>query len=180
MNFIIYDLEATCWLGHPPKGHNEVIEIGAFKVNPLGEVLDKYSKFVKPTINPLLSGFCKNLTKIKQEDVNRAKVFPVIIEQFMDWIGVGDCDYLLCSWGKYDIQLLKKECEYHGLDTEWLDSNLNLKHSYHKMKGEQKLTGLKNTLKNEGFEFTGQHHRAIFDAENLVKIFIKYIDYWPY
>jgi inhibitor of KinA sporulation pathway (predicted exonuclease) len=26
--------------------------------------------------------------------------------------------------------------------------------------------------------FTGQHHRAISDAENLVKLFLKYLGYW--
>jgi hypothetical protein len=32
MNFIIFDLEATCWMGRPPHGINEIIEIGAVKV----------------------------------------------------------------------------------------------------------------------------------------------------
>jgi inhibitor of KinA sporulation pathway (predicted exonuclease) len=43
-----------------------------------------------------------------------------------------------------------------------------------------KKTGLKATIKREGFEFTGIHHRAVSDAENTAKIFIKYIDMWRF
>ncbi len=179
MNFIIYDLEATCWLGRPPHGVNEIIEIGAYKINEVGEVLGMFNKFVKPTVNPILSDFCKKLTSIKQQDVDKGKIFPKIIEEFHDWIRLEE-DYLLCSWGKFDVQLLKNDCELHKLETEWLDYNMNVKGQYHEIKGEHKLTGLKNTLKHEGIEFTGIHHRAISDAENLGKIFIKYIDEWQY
>jgi 3'-5' exoribonuclease 1 len=179
VNFIIYDLEATCWLGRPPGGANEIIEIGAFKVNHLGEELGSFSKFIKPTVNPVLSDFCRKLTSIKQSQINKADVFPKVIEEFKEWINI-DEDYALSSWGKFDIQLFRNDCELHKLDTAWLEQNINVKGQYHDIKGEHKLTGLKNTLKEEGMEFTGVHHRAISDAENLKKIFVKYIDKWQY
>ena len=47
-------------------------------------------------------------------------------------------------------------------------------------KNIDRYTGLKTTLKREGFEFEGVHHRAISDAENLCKIFVKYLDEWVY
>ena len=180
MNFIIYDLEATCWRGRPPKGVQEIIEIGAFKINELGEVLSSFNKFVKPWVNPVLSGFCQSLTHISQEDVDRADKFPAVIEQFQDWIDIYDEDYILCAWGKFDIQLLRNDCVLHDLETEWLDHHTNLKAQYHEIIGTSKYAGLKNTTIREGFEFTGIHHRAISDAENLAKIFIKYIDEWRY
>lgn len=178
MRFIIYDLEATCWLGRPPGGINEIIEIGAVMVDPTGDVLSTFSKFVKPTVNPILSGFCKKLTSISQENVDRADKYPKVIEQFKDWINVYEEDYRLCSWGKYDKVMLTDNCILHKMDLEWLDYSSDLKAEYHEIKGEHKLTGLKNTLKKEGIEFTGTHHRAISDAENTAKIFIKYVDEW--
>ncbi len=180
MRFIIYDLEAACWRGRPPGGINEIIEIGAVMVNPLGEVLGEFSKFVRPHVNPRLSGFCKQLTSISQDNVDRADKYPKVIEQFQDWINVYDEDYLLCSWGSYDVQMLLDNCKLHKMETDWLQHNTDLKKRYHNIKGEHKLTGLKNTLKIEGMEFTGIQHRAISDAENLAKIFIKYIDEWAY
>jgi 3'-5' exoribonuclease 1 len=178
LNYIIYDLEAACWLGRPPKGHNEIIEIGAIKVNRYGEVEEVFSKFVKPVINPILSDFCTKLTSITQEDINRAKDFSIVGKEFQDWINIYEDEFVLCSWGKYDIELLKLDCRLHKLDLDWLEFNVNLKDSYKRIKGEHHRTGLKSTLKKEGIEFTGMHHRAISDAENLAKLFIKYLEDW--
>ncbi len=181
MKFIIFDLEATCWLGRPPKGVNEIIEIGAVKVDNYGETLSEFSQFVRPSVNPLLSGFCKQLTSIEQENVDRARYFPKVIEEFKDWIFEdSEEDYLLCSWGAFDKQLIINDCELHKLESEWVEPFIDIKGQYHDIRHMTKHGGLKKTIKKEGFEFTGIHHRAISDAKNLAKIFCKYIDEWRY
>jgi 3'-5' exoribonuclease 1 len=179
MNYIIFDLEASCWLGRPPQGLNEIIEIGAVKVNDYGEVDSTFMKFVKPTINPVLSDFCKRLTSISQMDVDKSLTFPFIIQDFMDWIGVGEESYTLISWGKYDKHQLVQDSELHRLDIDWLEHHYNIKPTYRALKNLKDEPGLKKAVKLEGFEFTGIHHRAISDAENLAKIFIKYFKEWP-
>lgn len=178
MKYIIFDLEASCWLGRPPHGVNEIIEIGAVKVNDYGEVVSTFIRFVKPTINPTLSDFCKKLTSISQENVDKSKTFPAIIQEFQDWIGIDEESYVLISWGKYDKTQLHDDCILHKLDTEWLDHHYNLKPAYRALKNLKDEPGLKKAVKLEGFEFTGIHHRAISDAENLAKIFIKYFKEW--
>ncbi|MFZ1704655.1 MAG: 3'-5' exonuclease [Saprospiraceae bacterium] len=177
MNYIIFDLEATCWLGRPPHGINEVIEIGAVKVNRYGEVDSIFSKFVKPSVNPILSDFCKKLTSIQQQDVDKSKKFPVICQEFMDWIGIEE-EFCLVSWGKYDKEQLALECNLHKMESEWLQNHCNAKIVYKNFKKEATEQGLKKVIKNEGFIFTGVHHRAISDAENLAKVFIKYFEEW--
>ena len=177
MNYIIFDLEASCWLGRPPHGINEVIEIGAVKVNDYNEVVSIFNKFIKPTVNPILSDFCTRLTSITQSDVDRSKTFPFIIQEFMDWIGIEE-DFVLISWGKYDKQQLVQDCELHKMETEWLEHHFNLKPAYRALKDLKDEPGLKKAVKLEGFEFTGIHHRAISDAENTAKIFIKYFKEW--
>ena len=179
MNYIIFDLEATCWLGRPPKGANEIIEIGAVKINDYAEIDSTFIQFVKPSINPILSNFCKNLTSISQQQVNRAKTFPDVIEDFQDWIDIDKENYTLISWGKYDKDQLRSDCEIHHIDSAWVDHHINLKPIYSKMKALKHEPGLKKAVNLEGFEFTGIHHRAISDAENLAKIFIKYFKEWP-
>jgi 3'-5' exoribonuclease 1 len=177
LNYIIFDLEASCWLGRPPHGINEVIEIGAVKVNDYNEVVSIFNKFIKPTVNPILSDFCTRLTSITQSDVDRSKTFPFIIQEFMDWISI-DEDFVLISWGKYDKQQLIQDCELHKMETEWLEHHFNLKPAYRALKDLKDEPGLKKAVKLEGFEFTGIHHRAISDAENTAKIFIKYFKEW--
>ncbi len=106
MNFIIYDLEATCWKGTPPSLIQEIIEIGAVKINGYGEILGSFNKFVRPTVNPSLSAFCQELTGIDQVQVNRANKFDRVVDDFMEWIDIEYEDYLLCSWGGFDKRML--------------------------------------------------------------------------
>ena len=180
MNYIIYDLEATCWLGRPPKGYNEVIEIGAVKINDYGEIQDTYESFIKPTVNPILSGFCKRLTSIKQEQVNTARKFPKVLEEFKQWAGIYEEDFHVCSWGQNDKKLFADDCMLHKLDTDWLQYYVNLKTQYDNLKGGVVKGNLKKIVAKEGFTFTGIQHRAISDAENLAKIFLKYFDEWVF
>ncbi len=181
MNFIIYDLEATCWNGHAPGKTSEIIEIGAIRLNGFGEITGEYNRFVQPIIHPILSPFCKELTSIEQANVDRAKKFETVIEEFQDWVGVFDDEnYVLCSWGRYDSEMLRQDCRLHDLETDWVFPTINVKDQYRKIKKLNKPWGLKKTIDREGFEFEGIHHRAISDALNLSKIFVRYLDEWVY
>ncbi len=184
MFFIIYDLEATCWLGRPPRGVQEIIEIGAVKLNRYGEVINKFNRFVKPIVNPNLSAFCKKLTSITQENINTASTFDKVIADFIDWIDADD--YILCSWGEQDTIFLYNDCLLHNIDTSWMQNyrgfprTTDLKEQYYKLLGLEQPVSLKKALTMEGKIFEGRKHRAIADAENLVKIFKSKIDIWAY
>jgi len=180
MNFIIYDIEATCWRGTPPGLVQETIEIGAVKCNYYGESLGEFSRFIKPVVNPELSLFCKQLTHIEQHNVDRASDFESVIYDFMDWIDIYDEDFLLCSWGSFDKKQLKLECEIHDVESDWLDKHINVKNQYKEILKLRQAKGLAKALKAEGFEFTGTPHRAISDAQNLAKIFMRHVDEWRY
>lgn len=180
MNYIIYDLEATCWLGRPPKGYNEIIEIGAIRINEYGEVISRFESFVKPSVNPILSGFCKRLTSISQQQINTARLFPKVLEEFKEWSGIYEEDYYICSWGQNDKKFLNDDCRLHKMETDWLTQYVNLKVQYDSFKAHDVKGNLKKIVIKEGFEFTGIPHRAISDAENLAKIFLKYFDEWVF
>jgi inhibitor of KinA sporulation pathway (predicted exonuclease) len=178
MNYIIYDLEATCWENPPPGFIQETIEIGAFRVNQFGEVRGKFNRFVKPVVHPTLSPFCRNLTSITQEDVNRARTFPEVIQEFQDWAYIEEEDYVLCSWGNFDHRMFALDCKLHRLDHEWTKRHANLKEQYKEMKRMKNGVGLRKAVEKEGILFTGTHHRGISDAENLVKLFLKFLGNW--
>lgn len=181
MNYIIFDIEATCWNGYASSNVQETIELGALLINDYGEVEDEFSSFIRPVINPFLSTYCTELTTIRQADVTRADRFPEVIEDFQDWIGFFDKeDYLLCSWGRFDQKQLIEDCQYHNLDYKWLKSYIDLREQYQDMKRLRKPRSLKKIVENEGFDFTGIQHRAYYDAENLAKIFVVYRDVWRF
>ena len=180
MKFIIYDLEATCWYGRPPGMTQETIEIGAVKINGYGEVEGTFNKFIKPVVHPILSSFCVELTGIEQPMVNRANGFVEVVDGFLDWIGEEHEDYFLCSWGSFDKKMLVRDCELHRIESDWVDFHLNLKEQYQTIKRLRHPPGLFKSVEREGFEFEGPPHRAIADAVNLAKIFVKYLDEWVY
>jgi len=180
MQFIVYDIEATCWDGRPPGLVQETIEIGALKLNAYGEVISQFSRLIRPELHPQLSLFCKKLTQIDQVDINRSKPFPDVIESFKDWIDIWEDEYLLCAWGNFDQIQLQRDCYLHRLEDEWLDPFINLKRQYQELRKLTKPAGLQKTVSREGFEFTGQLHSALADAENLTKVFVKLRDMWRY
>lgn len=181
MNFIIYDLEATCWNGSAMGKETEIIEIGAIRMNGYGEITGEYNRFVKPILNPRLSPYCKELTSIEQSDVDRAKKFDVVADEFQDWIGIfEDEDYLLCSWGAFDRKMLIQDCILHDMEPEWAEKHIDLKRQYQELRRLDKPHGLMKAIRQNGFEFEGIHHRAISDAFNLSKLFKAYLDEWMF
>ena len=180
MNFIIFDLEATCWEGRPDNKAQEIIEIGAVRLNRFGEVDDTFSRMVRPVINPTLSLFCRQLTGIDQREVDRGNTFPKVIDEFQDWADIFYEEYLLCSWGNFDRRMLVQDCKLHALEHEWALEHINLKQQYKEVRNLKKARGLKSAVEREGFEFEGRAHRALDDAKNLAKIFNKYLDDWAY
>lgn len=177
-NYIIYDLEATCWENMPPGYVQETIEIGAFRLNHYGEIRGKFNRFVKPVVHPTLSPFCRQLTSISQEDVNKAGTFPKVIEEFWDWGRIEEEDYVLCSWGSFDKKMFINDCRLHRLDEDWAEHHVNLKEQYRVLKRMRSGIGLRKAVEREDILFTGLHHRGISDAENLTKLFLKYLGNW--
>ncbi len=177
MKYIILDLEATCW---EQKGHgkkNEIIEIGALRINENGEIESEFSEFIKPIQNPVLSDFCKSLTSITQDDVDYADTFDKVIDRFKNWIGD---EYQLCSWGFYDKTQFESDCNIHKLDTDWLKNHISLKHQYTGIKNLKKHIGMSGALGIEKLTLEGTHHRGIDDARNIAKVFLKHFNSWKF
>jgi len=177
VNYIIYDLEATCWNGHAPTETQEIIEIGALLINPYGEVEREFSRFVRPKLAPTLSMYCKELTSITQEEIDKADDYDEVEYDFRQWINTEE-DYLLCSWGKFDKRMLRENGDLHNLDTQWIEPHIDLKKQYQRINRLKKEIGLKWAVSREEFEFEGIPHRAISDAINTAKIFVRYIEDW--
>ncbi|MED1798398.1 3'-5' exonuclease [Brevibacillus porteri] len=172
MSYIILDLEATCWENDRTK-QNEIIEIGAVKLDENLNVVGEFQTFIKPKLNPVLSDFCKSLTSIKQEEVDNAPSFGKAISNFKNWIGN---DYYLCSWGFYDKKQFKMDCELHKTPTNWIRNHISIKHQHGKMIGTERGVGMEKALKMLNIPLDGTHHRGIDDARNIAKIFIKIFD----
>jgi inhibitor of KinA sporulation pathway (predicted exonuclease) len=169
MDYVIVDLEATCWEQGTKVEKMEIIEIGAVYVE--GERFDEISEFqtfVKPSINPIISDFCSKLTHIKQTKIDAAPSFGDGFQKFINWIG--DNPFRLCSWGDFDYQLFCHELKRCSM--EWPEAflgHINLKKVYADVYNTRQL-GLRGALQKQGMSFEGAHHRGIDDARNIVRI----------
>ena len=179
MNYIILDLEATCWRDRSLNNQNEIIEIGAVKINEKREKVDEFCSFIQPKLNPILSEFCTELTTIEQNDIDQTDGFEAVITNFWNWINLEE-DYLLCSWGFYDRSQFKKDCELHGMRTDWLKPHISLKHQYAEIKHLRRPMGMGGALRKENIPLEGTHHRGIDDARNISKIFLKHFEGWKH
>jgi 3'-5' exoribonuclease 1 len=170
-NLVVVDLEATCWPPADPHGREdmEIIEIGALLVEtPSLEAVDEFDSFVRPLRHPTLSGFCKELTSIDQEDIDQAAPFPVVLEAFLAWT-VNPGDVTFASWGRYDLNQLRQDCALHRVNFPFDAEHLNVKVHFAK-KMNCRACGISAALKKVGLRFEGKHHRGIDDARMVVKL----------
>ncbi|CAH2214082.1 3'-5' exonuclease [Tepidibacter aestuarii] len=171
MNYIIFDLELN---SKPFKSKipNEIIEIGAVKLNEDLEIVDRFQAFIKPKYFPRLFSRIKKKTNIKQIDINNAKSFKLILKSFKDWLGE---DYMLCSWGYDDYYHIKTNCKLHNIKSSWIHEFLDIQKQFSKINKLEKgkTASLSNALTLCDIEIEDTNmHRADIDAEYTCKIFI--------
>lgn len=104
MNHIIMDLEwNNAYMKSTQKFVNEIIEIGAVKLNEELEIVDTYSELIKPVVSKKLRTRIKDLTHITNEEVLRGKPFQEAISQLEQWVGE---DAIVMTWGDTDVRTM--------------------------------------------------------------------------
>jgi len=164
------DLEATCWEKKQADKDQEIIEIGAVKLNHHLEKVDEFNCFVRPVENPVLSNFCSDLTNITQRNIDQAEIFADVFPKFLKWIGKSS--YYIISWGQYDIKQIRIDCRKHSLKfpKKFRKKHINLKTQF-AQDYRIKPCGMAQALQMLKLPLKGRHHRGIDDARNLVEIF---------
>ena len=186
-SIILLDLEATCFsiedaanetINPIPRDESEIIEIGAVLYDD-GEVLDSFTVFCKPVVHKELSKFCTKLTTITQSDVDSAPTLQEAIKLFDAWVekqrkvyGVDQWG----SWGFYDKNQFQRNRNL--LKIKNLMSIERLRHKnisdIYKVKTNLKRkVGIAGALRQNGLDFEGVHHRAIYDAINIGRVLKK-------
>lgn len=169
---LIVDFEATCCdRGTIPVEEMEIIEIGACWARADGAVLGKFSCFVRPTIHPSLTPFCRHLLGITQDDVDRAESFTTVAHRFGDFADQC-CSGAVCwgSWGSFDQNQLYRECQRHRMASPITLPHNNLKRSFAKARRIGKQVGMRKALELVALPLEGTHHRALDDALNIARL----------
>ncbi len=170
---IVVDLEATCWRLRTFPKKQEIIEIAAARISDEGDILDEYDAFVKPVKHPDLSPFCTELTTIRQEDIDRAEIFPLVWARFLAWVGAAE-ETCLMSWGGYDDRQMRQDCALHGVEYPFA-VHRNLKREFATRYGT-KPRGMAEALRKLDLPLEGQHHRGRDDVRNIVRIYRRMLE----
>lgn len=166
--FAVVDLEMTCE-ANGVGFKMETIEIGCAMVRTdTLEVVDTYESLVRPSLNPTLSKFCTELTGITQNDVDSARHFPEVANEFGQFLAKHR-NALFVAWGTGDFKQIQQDCEMHDIDNPVQISILNQKSIFKSMGLTNKGFGLKKALNIAKIE-QGEAHRALADAVNTAKL----------
>lgn len=158
---------------------NEIIEIGAVKLDENLNFKDKFSCLIKPQIGKKLRGSVKELTNITNEEVRSGEPFTKVFSSFRRWVG---SESILLTWGDGDIRVLIDNYKYlNGIDTiPFLSYYADMQAYIQSVLGTPKSRqiGLSAAAQELGVDESAfSHHRAYDDsllsAECLKKVYSK-------
>lgn len=149
---------------------NEIIEIGAVKVDKYMKIIGSMKEYIKPTVFSIINPKVNEITKIDMDILNKKGVsFEEAMSKLKDMFEEGD---VLCSWAKDDIVELIINAHYHKYqDIKWLNAYLDIQEYATNVLAHKKALGLKNALTELKIKVDDSKlHDALNDAEYTVEV----------
>ena len=149
---------------------DEVIEIGAVKLDDNYKQIDDFQCYVKPQHGEITKHITK-LTGITNETVADKETFIKEFKHFMNWIDTEDVT--LYSWSTSDMNQLKNECRFKipDFNVNWLERHwVDLQKAFDDKIGLHNNLALKHAIGAMNRNFEGTAHTALADAENTAAI----------
>ncbi|KAJ3129223.1 3'-5' exoribonuclease 1 [Nowakowskiella sp. JEL0407] len=174
----VLDFEATCEKDSGFDFENEIIEFPVVLINIESNLVDaEFHKFVRPSREPILSDFCKELTGISQSQIDRADTFPKVLDQLEEWLSAFSefpyDDMMFVTDGPWDLRdFLRKQCNTSKVSRpsylyKFVDLRLLFSQHY---KHERAGLNLEAMLSIIGRRFEGRQHSGIEDTRNIARI----------
>ena len=152
------------------KLNEEVIEIGAVRLDENFQQEAEFQCYVKPEYGPIKKHIT-SLTGITQAMVADKKTYAACFQDFVDW--VGEEETKIYSWSMSDIKQLRSECRYKlpDFDIGWLKARwVDLQQEFDDRLGLHNSLALKHALGAMDHKFEGTQHTALADAINTSAI----------
>ncbi|WP_066895609.1 3'-5' exonuclease [Clostridium nigeriense] len=149
---------------------NEIIEIGAIKLDNYMKPLEEFKTYIKPSAIPILNPKISEITNITEEDLKEGLTFQEGIENLSKLINEGD---IICSWAKDDIIEIINNAMYYGYNNlNWLKNYLDLQEYSTKILAKKKSLSLKNALEELKIKVDNNKlHDALNDAIYTSEVF---------
>lgn len=123
---------------------NEIIEIGAIKLDNYMKPIKEIKTFIKPTVIKVLNPKVAEITHITEENLESGVRFFEGMDMLKGLVDEGD---IICSWAKDDIIHIINNSIYHEYkDLKWLENYLDIQEYSTKILGKKKSISLKAAL----------------------------------
>ncbi|MBP3705713.1 MAG: hypothetical protein J6J13_00475 [Clostridia bacterium] len=155
MMYIILDLEwDNSYLPSKNRFINQILQIGAVKLNKDFEILDTFEATIKSSFTKRVSGRFSRLTGITNETMRSGIPLETAVKAYNEWIGT---DTVTMTWSTSDL--------FSIIDNEKLLLN-NLRFKIDKYLDLQSF--IQNEIRMMGVEITSQI--SLLNAANILKI----------
>lgn len=153
----------------------EIIEIGAVKLNDRNEEVSSFCEFVRPGyVKKIYSKFQK-LTGITTADITEAASLSEVLPRFVKWCGE---EYEIYSWSDSDIWQIMNETSLKNL--EELPGLRYMYNHWHDFQQEfcellhlQKVMNLGRAVTLAGLDFSGREHDGLADARTTSLLYVE-------
>lgn len=155
---------------------NEIIQIGAVKMDEDYEIQSKFNTYVRPRFGKI-DHFISKLTNISERTIKDAPDIEEALEKMLDWIG--DVEALFYSWSDTDYYQIRNEILMKCREDSKWDMLLDQSNwiDYQKKLGDRldyfKLLKLTEALDLAEMDTEGQFHDGLDDAYNTARMIAK-------
>lgn len=181
MDYIILDLEwnqpvsknSYPYLKIGDRFSNEIIEIGAVRIDSSFKTTDTFKAIVRPKYYKKLNSNVLKITQLDKDEIKEGQNFLDAILDFREWCGT---DFSIFTWGRDDIYVLKQNLDFYGVDIRWISDWYNLQAIYGiECFGNRNQRSLSSAIEHLGIEQSeSKHfHDALDDAYYTAKVFLK-------
>ncbi len=175
MEYVIFDLEWNRdYTDINNKCPDEIIEIGAVKIDMENKRQSEFHSYIKPNIYQSVNRDIKKLTGITDDLLDLGIPFSEAIQHFKAWVGEGN---ILMSWGTDDLPILRSNSLFYNQSETFTYLNLYIDLQYYVVKSLMSGTrqiGLTKAADSLGISYDVKGlHSAIADALLSGEIFKK-------
>lgn len=174
MEYIILDLEWNqSFQGKDFENKDlpfEIIEMGAVKLDEQLNICSEFSQIIKPQIYKKIHFKIKELTSLKETDLEEGRDFTDVIKDFISWCGT---DYIFCTWGPSDLTELQRNMKFYQMEKPFVfpliyyDIQKLFSIYYEDRKVRRSLEYVVDFL---NIELSDSFHRAFSDAHYTAQV----------
>lgn len=153
----------------------EIIEIGAVLLDENNDIVEEYSRYIKP-IYGKLTPFIARLTGINQENLDKGISMEEVINDLNKMTNnFKDCTF--STWSPSDLNELRTESKVKGINIDNIENVYDdIQKLFCDKLNYERQVALKVATEMMGLDFDGREHSALADARNTARVYVQLKD----